>query len=144
MDTIIELRDHPSDSDRKIISDALEVYSARKAIPYNPEPVAFMIKDPESGNTIGGLWGKFYYDWLYIELIFVPQQCRGRGFGAKLVSSVEDWALRRGCIGVWLDTYEFQAPGFYRSLGYESFGCLPDYPRGFGRYFFRKLFPRPD
>jgi ribosomal protein S18 acetylase RimI-like enzyme len=48
-------------------------------------------------------------------------------------------AAARGCIGVWLDTYAFQARGFYEKLGYEVFGTLADHPRGGGRFFMRKL-----
>ena len=31
-----------------------------------------------------------------------------------------------------------QAPGFYRRLGFRSFGRIPDYPRGASRIFFVK------
>ncbi|WP_352924767.1 GNAT family N-acetyltransferase [Mesorhizobium sp. M0698] len=109
--------------------------------PYNPESVAVLIKDSGNGRTAGGLWARCYYDWLYIDLIFVPEQFRNRKIGTQLIESAENWALRRGCVGVWLDTFEFQAPGFYQSLGYEIFGYLPNYPRGFGRYFLRRYFP---
>jgi hypothetical protein len=37
--------------------------------------------------------------------------------------------MERGHSGVWVDTFEFQAPGFYQKLGYEVFGVLPDHPR---------------
>jgi ribosomal protein S18 acetylase RimI-like enzyme len=46
-----------------------------------------------------------------------------------------------GCVGVWLNTFSFQALGFYQRLGYEVFGSLDDHPRGSQRYFMRKLLP---
>ncbi|MER9329754.1 GNAT family N-acetyltransferase [Mesorhizobium sp. M0488] len=140
MDTFLEIREQPDDSERQVILDALDVYNARLAVPYNPQAFAVLIKDPGNGHTTGGLWARCYYDWLNIELIFVPEQLRGQKIGRRLVRSAEHWACRRGCVGVWLDTFEFQAPAFYRSLGYETFGHLPNYPRGFGRYFLRKVF----
>ena len=50
----------------------------------------------------------------------------------------EDEARRRGCRGIWLDSFTFQAPGFYQRLGYEIFGALDDYPPGDKRCFLRK------
>ena len=46
-------------------------------------------------------------------------------------------ALERGCHSAWVDTFSFQAPGFYPRLGYEVFGEL-DYPPGHKRIFLQK------
>jgi hypothetical protein len=51
--------------------------------------------------------------------------------------------VQRGCHNAWLDTFEFQARGFYESLGYECFGELPDYPKGHARYFMKKALLTP-
>ena len=52
---------------------------------------------------------------------------RGKGIGRKLMADAEARALERGCHSAWVDTFSFQAPGFYPKLGYEVFGEL-DYP----------------
>ncbi|RWB58751.1 GNAT family N-acetyltransferase [Mesorhizobium sp. M2A.F.Ca.ET.039.01.1.1] len=144
MNWLIEPREHPTDLDRRAISDPLEIFSAARAIPYKPDPIALLVKELEREHTNGGLWANVYYDWMHVELLFVPQKYRGIGIGSQLIRHAENMALQRGCVGVWLDTYQFQAPGFYESLGYENFGYLPNYPRGFGRYFFRKQFADHD
>ena len=47
-----------------------------------------------------------------------------------------------GLAGAWLDTFSFQARGFYEKLGYEEFGRL-DYPPDHHRHFMQKgLTPR--
>ena len=46
-------------------------------------------------------------------------------------------AFERGCHSAWVETFSFQAPGFYRKLGYEPFGEL-DYPPGHKRIFLHK------
>ncbi|RVC84015.1 GNAT family N-acetyltransferase [Mesorhizobium sp. M4A.F.Ca.ET.022.05.2.1] len=140
MGKLIKITEQPDDSDRKAIVDQLFTYNESTGAVYDLKSFAILIKDPRSGETAGGLWATCYYDWLHIELIFVPKELRGRKIGARLVRSAERWALRRGCVGVWLDTFEFQAPAFYQSLGYETFGHLPNYPRGSRRYFLRKEF----
>jgi GNAT superfamily N-acetyltransferase len=97
-----------------------------------------LLKD-EGGSVVGGLWGNTAYDWLTVYLLAVPPELRGRGIGTEIVRLAEDEAARRGCHGVWLDTLEFQARGFYERLGYDCFGELPNYPVGFSKFFLRKL-----
>jgi RimJ/RimL family protein N-acetyltransferase len=55
----------------------------------------------------------------------------------------EDIARAHGCIGLWLDTYEFQARGFYEKLGFTLFGTLDDHPVGRKRFFLQKRIDRP-
>jgi hypothetical protein len=43
----------------------------------------------------------------------------------------------RGCHSARLDTFSFQAPEFYRRMGYEVFGVL-DYPPDHKRIFLKK------
>jgi hypothetical protein len=52
----------------------------------------------------------------------------------------ETIARERGYIGVWLDTFEFQARPFYEKLGYEIFGQLESGPGAIARYFLKKRF----
>ena len=46
----------------------------------------------------------------------------------------------QGCIGAWVDTFSFQARGFYEGLGYRLAGEINDHPRGGARYFPAKRF----
>lgn len=99
--------------------------------------LAVLIKDRDD-KTLGGLWGRTGFGWLFVELLFVPEGLRGQGLGAGLLSAAEVAARARGCHSAWLDTYDFQAPGFYQKLGYMEFGVLDDYPVGHKRRFLRK------
>jgi hypothetical protein len=60
-----------------------------------------------------------------------------RGVGRELMAAAETRARKRGCHSAWLDTFSFQARGFYEKLGYEEFGRL-DYPPAHHRHFMRK------
>jgi GNAT superfamily N-acetyltransferase len=97
-----------------------------------------LIQDPVTGNPVGGLWGRTSYDGLFVELFVVPEPFRGQRLGSDILRQAEDIARSRGCIGVWLDTYSFQAPDFYAKQGYELFGTIDDHPRGKQRFFFKK------
>ena len=68
----------------------------------------------------------------------VPAAQRGSGLGRRLMAMAEKAARGEGCVGIWLDTFEFQAPGFYEKLGFTPFGELPDHPRGGRRLFLHK------
>ncbi len=134
----ILVTDSPSTADRDAITQALVAFNDQMAGPSGFRPLAILIQD-DVGNTVGGLWGKTAYDWLVVELFVVPEQFRGQNLGSDILSRAEQIARERGCIGVWLDTYEFQALGFYRKLGYELFGTVDDHPRGSRRFFVKKL-----
>jgi hypothetical protein len=55
-----------------------------------------------------------------------------------ILAAGEAEASQRGCIGVYLDTYSFQAKPFYERLGYQVFGVLPDCPPGATKYYLGK------
>lgn len=127
------------DADQAAILDRLVAYNDAEAGPSGFENIAVLVRPRGKSETVGGLWGKVSYDWLFVELLFVPAELRNRDFGTELMRCAERIARDRNCVGVWLDTHSFQAPGFYERLGYEVFGQLPDHPRGWKRMFYRKV-----
>ncbi len=138
MDHSVRVVDTPDPEIRAAILDGLIAYNTRQTGIADLRPIAVALADA-AGQTVGGLWGRTAYGWLFVELLFVPESLRGRGVGADLMRRAEDEARVRGCRAAWLDTFSFQARGFYERLGYTSFGVLNDYPPGFSRYFMHKL-----
>ncbi|MFK7861335.1 MAG: GNAT family N-acetyltransferase [Granulosicoccus sp.] len=132
----IEVTSRCDQQERSAILDPLIEYNIAKAgdIDHIPLNVLLRIDD----KVVGGLWGRTAYCWLCIELLYLPEQLRGQGVGRTMVAMAEAEAVSRGCQNSWLDTHEFQARGFYESIGYCCFGELPDYPPGFARYFMKK------
>src|ERR1700733_7594786 len=98
-------------------------------------PLAVFARDGES--IVAGLAGETYSGWLFIRYLWVSEARRGQGIGRKLMGGAEARALERGCHSAWVDTFSFQAPGFYPKLGYTIFGEL-DYPPGHKRFFLQK------
>ena len=136
----ISLIENPGAEFREAILQPLAAFNAGKTGPAHPESFALVLRHAARGDIIGGLWGVIVYDWLYIELVFVPEDLRGQGLGASLLKEAEAFAVKRGCIGVRLDTFSFQAPAFYENLGYRSFGRLENIPKGHDRiYYFKTL-----
>jgi len=79
-----------------------------------------------------------YWRETYVELLWLSARARGFGTGAKLVAEAERRARRRGSRLIHLNTYSFQAPGFYEALGYRRFGAVSGSPRGERRYYYAK------
>ena len=122
-----------------ILNPLVRFNEIRSGTPMNYRPLAIFLSDPTTGEIVGGLWGEMYFSYLYIDLFFVPEPMRGTGLGRRLITQAEEEAVRRGCRGVWLDTFSWQARGFYEKLGYSVFGTIDDYPPGHQRFFLRKV-----
>lgn len=131
--------ENPSEADRVAVLAPLKAYNATRVGDPRLRPVAVLLTD-EHEHHVGGLWGKCAYDWLFVELLVVPEEHRGKSYGKSLVDEAERIARANDCIGLWLDTYEFQARGFYEKLGFEVFGTLSDRPIGQKQFFLQKRF----
>ena len=129
--------DHSTTEHRARILDLLRKFNRQTAGSPDEVPLAILLRDAH-GEVIGGLHAVSAYDWLIVELVFVPKAMRGKGYGATLIAHAEEVARARGCFGVWLDTFSFQARGFYERLGYAVFGTVEDHPVGGARYFMKK------
>jgi len=139
MNPIIVMIDEPTEEDGLAVLKPLNEFNTAQAGPVDMRPVAIMLRDA-TGKSIGGLWGHTAYDWMFVQYLAVPEACRGQDFGTSLMLRAEQLARARGCIGVWLDTFSFQAPGFYEKLGYSVFGGIENYPAGHRRLFLHKRF----
>ena len=127
----------PSDAHREAVLAPLRAYNLAHAGDPRLRPVAVLLTDA-ARDHVGGLWGRCVYDWLFVELLAVPEGHRGAGHGKALMAEAEHIARANGCVGMWLDTFEFQARGFYEKLGFEVFGALDEHPIGRTRFFLRK------
>jgi GNAT superfamily N-acetyltransferase len=99
--------------------------------------LAIFVRDA-AGDVTAGLHGWTWAGTGYVKTLWVREDLRRQGLGARLLEAAEREAARRGCREMQLDTLAYQAPGFYRRLGYEQIGDLPGWPAGSRRLFFRK------
>lgn len=113
--------------------EQLNQFNQSIAGPYNSEPITLAVHD-DSGTLIGGLTGRTYWEWLYIDTLIVDETFRGHGIGTELLVAAETEAVRRGCCAVHLDTHSFQAKEFYENAGYRVVGEIVDLPKGFSKF----------
>jgi GNAT superfamily N-acetyltransferase len=138
----IRTADAVDEQARRSILGPLIAYNETETARNDFRPIMVAIHD-DSGDIVGGLVGRTAYDWLFVELVFVPESMRGQGMGTDLMRRAEEEAATRGCHSAWLDTFEFQGRAFYKQLGYICFGELGDYPVESSRYFMRKVLAKP-
>lgn len=98
-------------------------------------PLHVWATDEASGGLAGGLVGHTWATWLHVTYLWVDAGLRGAGLGGRLLAEAERIAGReRACTAVRLETWDFQAPDFYRKQGYEVVCVVPDYPPGTTEY----------
>lgn len=109
-------------------------------IPFNPQQpylqINRCIKDGE--EVVGGILAEMFWGVLSIEILWVKEDCRNRGYASALVADIETIAKENNCKIAHLDTFDFQAKGLYEKLGYTVFGVLKDCPEGHIRYYMSK------
>lgn len=134
----IDIVESASQDDRQLVERALIDHATDAGIEQrNYRPLSVFLRD-DGNSTVGGIIGATVWGWLEIKLLWVSAEHRDQGFGTKLVRAAEAEAERRGCHHALVDTFDFQARGFYERMGYERFGRLDDYPKGHARFFFQK------
>ncbi|WP_122616993.1 GNAT family N-acetyltransferase [Streptomyces sp. Tu 4128] len=88
-----------------------------------------------SGDLAGGLVGHTWATWLHVTYLWVDARHRGTGLGSALLTEAERTAREeRGCAASRVETWDFQAPDFYRRHGYDVMCVIPDYPPGVTEY----------
>lgn len=75
---------------------------------------------------------------LYVSTVFVDEEYRRKGLGARLMHEMEKRAAAMGVNMIRLDTYDWQGKEFYEALGYECVGHYDNKEDGFSEYFYLK------
>jgi GNAT superfamily N-acetyltransferase len=138
---IIETYSHdPDTAARDALYDLLGADNTRKSGLADRGSFAILIKAEPDGQAVGGLWGADDCGWAFIDLLYIPDHLQGQGLGTRLVEEAESIARRQGLMGIWTNTYDFQAGGFYAKLGFVEFGRLEGGRDVAGQLFLKKRF----
>ncbi|WP_280151042.1 GNAT family N-acetyltransferase [Piscinibacter sp. XHJ-5] len=124
--------DVPADEGR-MVDDGLGRYNESAAPLHEVRPLSCFARTA-SGQVIGGAVGRTWGECCELQQLWVEEPLRGRGIGTRLVREFEHRAAERGCSTFYLETFSFQAPGLYRSLGYEPKLELHGYAPGIVKY----------
>jgi ribosomal protein S18 acetylase RimI-like enzyme len=132
----IIIEKNPASEDLRFLMQKLHEYNVSQT-GLEGDLISLFLKDGEQ-QIIGGLHGWTAFNYLHIDVLWLREDLRRRGYGRRLMQVAEEEALKRGCRYAQLDTFSFQALGFYEKLGYRIFGELGDVAGGHKWYFLKK------
>ncbi|MFI8616013.1 GNAT family N-acetyltransferase [Acidovorax sp. NPDC077693] len=93
------------------------------------QPVRLDARDAQ-GRLVGGIRGFVFVYWLNIDVLWVADDHRGQGLGTHLLGWAEAQGRTLGAHHARLDSFEWQARGFYIQQGYTEFARIEDYLPG--------------
>lgn len=99
--------------------------------------ISFIARD-EEGNIIGGITGTYFWQNMHIDFLWVDTAARGQRIAEQLMQRMEEYAREKKCRLMIVDTFSFQAPGFYAKQGFLEFGVVEDHPAGHSQHYFEK------
>jgi len=132
-----EITDTIKEQDRETIYQGLLEYNVARIEDKNPKDLGIYFQD-ETGKKLAGLIGDTHGKWLTIKYLWVSEELREKNIGSQILKQAEETAKERGCKYVFLDTFSFQAPMFYKKHGYQEVFALEEYPVTGKRYYFTK------
>ena len=113
----------------ELLADRIYEFNAKETGYFDGRPLAGCVRS-DTGEVIAGFNGHTWGGCCELSHVWVHEQYRGRGLGARLLHSAEAEAVARGCAQVVLATHSFQAPGFYERMGYERKYTIEGRPKG--------------
>lgn len=132
-----EITEEISGADEEAIRQGLLEYNLVRLEDKNPKDLGIYLRD-EADHICAGLTGHTHGNWLFVKYLWVSESLRGQEIGSRILMEAEEKAKERGCKYVFLDTFSFQAPEFYRKKGFREVFTLENFPKTGKRHYFVK------
>ncbi len=129
---ITEHDDQPAEA-AAIVDAGLGAANEAAAPLHEVQPLSCFARDP-AGRVMGGALGRSWGPCCELQQLWVEPAQRRRGIGSALVKAFEALAQRRGCSVFYLETFSFQAPDLYKSMGYQVVHEHAVFPHGIVKY----------
>jgi GNAT superfamily N-acetyltransferase len=137
-----EINTNPHPRDVESLKDSIDTFNLDETRIYDFKELAILLKD-STGQMSAGIYACTWGGCLDIRLLWVRADRRRAGLGSNLMRAAEREAIARGCHVATVETHSFQAPGFYKKLGYEEIGVLDGYPVRNKKYYLKKILSAP-
>ncbi|MCA9284635.1 MAG: GNAT family N-acetyltransferase [Phycisphaerales bacterium] len=130
--------DEPPEEMVRAVDEGLEAHNHGAAPLGDVRPLAAIARDGH-GRVVGGAVGRTWGQCCELLQLWVSEEHRRLGLASALVARFERRAAARGCSVYYLTTLSYQAPEFYRTLGYSSIAQISGYPNGIVKHLMSKV-----
>jgi ribosomal protein S18 acetylase RimI-like enzyme len=117
------------DALQQLLDDELTAFNAEATGAGTPEPLTVRAADAD-GELAGGLTAWIWGSCCAVDMLWVRADQRHAGWGSRLMRTAEEEAVRRGCTEMIVSSFTFQAPDFYKGLGFRETGRTEGIPGG--------------
>ena len=135
---IIAVTDKLDPADLAVITDGLNAYDLGQIGYRDFSRLAVVVRDPQTGKVVGGLYGRSEFGLAYVDWLFLPENMRRARIGSRVLAMAEEEARRHGCTRIALTTLSVEAPGFYKKQGYDVAATIDCEPPGVTRHYMLK------
>ena len=101
----------------KVLDEGFEKYAEQNNVVCNYRDLYLIAK--EGDEIAGAITARAYYSEVHVCDLIVVEKYRRQQIGKKLLLKIEEYAKEKGLTNINLSTYAFQAPEFYKKLGYQ-------------------------
>jgi GNAT superfamily N-acetyltransferase len=108
---------NPKSEDTQILQDGIMEQAKQKKGMKQLDFFAFFIRD-ENEKIVGGCSGDNMYGGLFVGYLWVTESLRGKGYGTQLMQRAEALAKESKCNFIAVNTFDWEALGFYKKLGF--------------------------
>jgi GNAT superfamily N-acetyltransferase len=122
----LTIGDRDAELDARLDAELSEYNLATSGVHVRSE---FTVKiEDDAGELVAGLSGWTWGTCAGISLVWVREDRRSQGAGARLLAAAERVARERGCHQIVVSSFTFQAPGFYERHGFVETGRTEGLP----------------
>ena len=141
---MLEIKSNKDEEFDKIIRTNLRKFNKSKCqwmkdnLDDIPEDDYYNFAVYDDGKLVGGATGIIQFDWYFLEELWIDEKYRNKHIGTMLIEKIEELAKSENLTGIRMETWNFQAKGFYEKNGYEVYAQFEDCPPGTIEYFLKK------
>ena len=132
----LDITDNPKESDDDFVIAKTRQYN--KPFVVDDAKKLSVYRRNNQGEITAGLTAKTYWNVLHIEFLWVSESLRGQDVGSQILLEAHKEAIKRDCVKATLDTFSFQALGFYQKQGYQLIGSVSGYVNDHTRHYLEK------
>ena len=85
-DLDITVTDEFDPADVAVIVDGLGAYDFSRIGYRDFRRLAVLVRNPQTGKVVGGLYGRSEFGLVYVDWLFLPEDLRGAGIGSRVLA----------------------------------------------------------